>query len=107
MTGLRCWVYKNGLGDCTNGGISAKCDTVVLLGHGPVEATADAPAVKLVQKAGGYLCAVPVDQPANAAGPMFGGHFIHTSDQRFPCDYPIPLHDRFESWDLYRMMSSD
>lgn len=27
---------------------------------------------------------------------MFGGTFAHTSDSRFPYDYPIHIHDRYE-----------
>lgn len=27
---------------------------------------------------------------------MFGGTYVSTSDSRFPSDYPLPLHDRFE-----------
>jgi hypothetical protein len=27
---------------------------------------------------------------------MFGGHFIYTSDSRFPSEQPIHVHDRFE-----------
>ncbi len=29
-------------------------------------------------------------------GGMFGGHYIITSDSRFPYESPIPVHDRFE-----------
>ncbi len=28
--------------------------------------------------------------------PMFGGHFIYSSDSRFPTMSPLPVHDRFE-----------
>ena len=27
---------------------------------------------------------------------MFGGTYVKTTDSRFPFDYPLPLHDRYE-----------
>jgi len=30
-------------------------------------------------------------------GGMFGGHYIKTSDSRWPVTSPIPVHDRFEN----------
>ena len=38
-------------------------------------------------------------------GPMFGGNFVYTSDSRFPSDYPIPIHDRFETQEQYDQLS--
>jgi len=39
----------------------------------------------------------PVDADGNPRrGGMFGGHYISTSDSRFPVTSPIPVHDRFE-----------
>lgn len=32
---------------------------------------------------------------------MFGGNFGYTSDSRFGWDYPLPIHDRVESWEQY------
>ena len=43
-----------------------------------------------------YIHAVPYDQSDNEG--MFGGTFIYSSDSRFPSKYPIPLHDRVESY---------
>lgn len=37
----------------------------------------------------------------NMVGPMMGGTFIYSSDSRFPFDYPLPLHDRFETQEEY------
>ena len=36
---------------------------------------------------------------------MFGGNFVYTSDSRFPSDYPIPIHDRFETQEQYDQLS--
>lgn len=60
----------------------------------------------------GSFRAVPAN-PAGIAkliGPMFGGNFIHASDSRFPktngVSSPIPVHDRWESPDLYDALST-
>lgn len=53
--------------------------------------------------------AVPVELPPEGryAGPMFGGCFVYSSDSRFAkltgTHNPLPVHDRFETWDHYRM----
>jgi hypothetical protein len=44
-----------------------------------------------------YVHAVPYGQNDNEG--MFGGTFIYSSDSRFPSKYPIPLHDRVESYE--------
>lgn len=107
MRGLLCQVYRaswNG-GDPSNGGISSRCDEVILVGLGPkaeiFEPTPRCPAVRLVRRTLGdgpvYLHAEPLDQPEGRVGPMAGGSFIYSCDSRFPSDYPIGLHDRFET----------
>lgn len=92
------------LGDCTNGGVTARFDRFVLTGEGvegPFAPTADAPELRLVRRPGvgrggaTYLHAVPNDGREGAVR-MFGGNYITTSDSRFPSDYPIPVHDRYE-----------
>lgn len=108
--------------DCTNGGITMNYGRFVLTGDGvdgPFEPDADTPELRLVARKGlgrggtTYLHAVPVYdtcgqmfstfanvQPgipgAPVRGGMMGGNFVTTSDSRFPSDYPIPVHDRFE-----------
>lgn len=115
-TGLTCNVFRenrhlfNQDVDCTNGGISSKCDTVTLVDIGvPLfEPSPESPAVRIVRRnLGGevYLHAVPVEQPAGLVGPMFGGNFIYTSDSRFPSSYPIALHDRWETQEQYNHLS--
>ena len=97
-------VYRpGGVGDCTNGGTSASRNTLYLVcDKGWLDKPATDPGlIDLVYRriAGElYLHAEPVnpDRPDNAAGPMFGGNFVYTSDSRFPAAYPIPVHDRYE-----------
>lgn len=104
MKGLRVSVYKNGRGgDCSNGGVSSRCDDLTLVGPGIpeiFEADEDAPAVRLVTReifGREYVHAEPLDgRRDGAVGWMAGGAFIYTSDGRFPMRYPISLHDRQE-----------
>lgn len=109
MKGLSVYVYReNALGDSTNGGISSKHDRLILVGSGIpeiFEADEDTPAVKLVKRfIGGreYIHAEPVEWKGEGEiKGIFGGNFIYTSDSRFPSDYPIPLHDRQETQEMY------
>lgn len=41
------------------------------------------------------ICRVMAHQRGKPPG-MFGGHFIYTSDSRFPFTTPIPVFDRYE-----------
>lgn len=131
--GLGVYVYRSApfmLGrrpnDATNGGVSGKYDRLTLVGeipegtmkygrpfpdkvvNGPFEPDEDSPAVRLAKTPLGCLKAVPVVDPETVKGligPMFGGNYISTSDSRFPCDYPIPVHDRWETPETYRALS--
>lgn len=107
--GLRCSVYRNAdLGDCTNGGITSQVSRVTLVGEGVPEIfspNSEAPALELFRRPYGSLGARPLDwMEREGAGPMFGGNFIYTSDSRLPGGSPIPVHDRFESWELYERL---
>lgn len=103
MKGLLVFVLRSADGlDCTAGGVTSRATKAILVGEGVpeiFEPTADSPALVLKKKWAGtpreYLYAVPTDVPENA-WVTFGGNFIHTSDGRFPCRYPIPVHDRIE-----------
>jgi hypothetical protein len=113
LCGLVCYVFRaEAFPDCTNGGISSRCDRVTLVGLGPeceiFPATPERPAVRLVRRTirgSVYLHAEPVDQPEGLVGPMAGGNFIYSSDSRFPSDYPISLHDRFETQEHYNLLT--
>jgi hypothetical protein len=96
------------LGDCTNGGFSSRYNMATLTGVG-VDSLREpddlAPELMLVRRMlptkssrgarAVYFHAIPFDIPVGVAT-MFGGNFIYSSDSRFPCDYPIPVHDRIE-----------
>ena len=104
---LMVFVYRTGLGDATNGGVSSRVDMLLLAGEGiegPFEVDDNEHHLELRKKnVGGedYLYAVPVGyvEAVGTAGPMFGGNFVYTSDSRFRrvCKYPIPIHDRYET----------
>lgn len=101
--GLLCFVYRNTIGDCTNGGVTSQHGQFVLVGHGvegPFEPNEGSPALHL-HSFRGQLIAVP-EQISSQLGTdhlkgwMFGGNFIYTSDSRFPSDAPIKVFDRRE-----------
>ena len=103
LKGLSCSILTNpGMGDCSNGGISAKFDNVVLVGEGIPEVTTVTESDKAVVidtiTFGGktYYHAKPKALHDKKAWTMAGGAFIWTCDSRFPFDYPLPLHDRVE-----------
>ena len=98
------WVFRsNYKGMDTQ--VSNIWDRLLLTGEGVAEVfeeTDPTKVVKLVRREIGgrdYLHAEPVVHP-NGGDPsygMFGGNYISTCDSRFPNDYPIGVHDRFES----------
>jgi hypothetical protein len=111
MTGLRIYVLRDASlnrCDCTMNGISRQHNTLTLVGEGiqgPFEPTDDAPAVRLVRRQlflrsgerGEYLHLEPVDAKYHGGEwLMAGGNFGWTCDSRFPSDYPISIHDRYE-----------
>lgn len=111
-------VYRSHLGDCTNGGISAKNDTLYLeCPEGWYDADpADPRTLRLVEcefSFGTYIhaesycgkAALFSGDPGKTVGPMMGGNFIWSCDSRFPADYPIPLHDRYETQEQYDLLS--
>jgi hypothetical protein len=106
--GLSVEVYRYGTYDCTNNGISAKQDNLILVDtEGPFIGD-ETNSVKLVKRNfgwGDYVHAEPIQQPEGMVGPMFGGNFIYSSDSRFPAKYPIPIHDRFETQEMYDALS--
>lgn len=108
--GLLVTIYKSS-NDCTNGGVTAKANSIILTGEGVPEIFSISEGdiyLKLVKRnLGGseYLHAEPVGQGSKGVGFMFGGNFIHTSDSRFVSKYPIPVHDRSETPREYEILS--
>lgn len=91
--------------DCSANGISSKNDTLILIDEEnenfcKVFEGDETNTVKIVRREIGgrkYIHCTPItERPKNCNGPMFGGNFIYSSDSRFPNDYPIPIHDRYE-----------
>lgn len=103
-------VYTDG-DDCTNGGITSQHrDLYLACEAGWFDVPDDDPKlIRLVKRSfgfGEYIHAEPVNgRPCGCVGPMFGGNFVYTCDSRFPSPYPIPVHDRFETWEEYDMLS--
>ncbi len=112
IKGLGVYVYRSGDTDSSMGGISSKYDRLILVGEGIpeiFEVKEGEPYLELERRnIGGreYLSANPKRQEQRGKiGGMFGGNFVHTSDSRFPSDYPIPVHDRFETQQEYDGLS--
>ena len=99
--------------ESTNGGVSSKYDSFLIIDPsiegGYLESNSTMPELKLVRRnlAGReYVHAEPLEPVKKGnVGYMFGGNFIHTSDSRFPNDYPIPIHDRQETQEDYNHLS--
>lgn len=110
MKGLMVSILRSLSQDCTLNGVTsverghkyavlagARCKCEVF------ESGVDMPALVLVERNlfGGnepYLTAYPVDAEGKPmTHGMFGGHYVSASDSRFPSQYPIPVHDRFEA----------
>ena len=110
MRGINATVYRPAIGgDSSNGGLTSRHNRVTLIGEG-IKAdhspTDECPAVILMTK-GDYVYAQPVEPvPQGHIGYMFGGNFIHTSDNRFPTRFAIPVHDRFDTPEAYDRLSS-
>ncbi len=94
--------------NCTNGGVSGKAEHAILAGYGIDEIFEPREGVPmlLLAKRCGRLIAVPAKQPQGVIGPMFGGRFVYTYDARFPSGQPIHIHDRFETQEMYDLMST-
>ena len=105
--------YNSRYRECANGGITAQEETLYLVdvpGAFFEMPDNDPRLLRLVnfRTAGGgeYIHAEMVNPglSGSMAGPMMGGNFVYSCDSRFPSAYPIPVHDRYESWDLYNLM---
>ena len=102
VKGLTVSIYRDADGsNCTNGGMSSKFKTAVLV-HPKIDGIfaprPDSPVLRLVYREKlNYWHAEPIDQEGKWL--MFGGNFCYTSDSRVRalCPYPIPIHDRVEN----------
>jgi hypothetical protein len=114
--GLRVYVLRSAIGDCTNGGVSSGVEALTLVNvEGPFKPNDDAPAAMLDSHIDGCLRIVPDRYPRNRVGPMAGGHFAHSCDSRFSeaCRAllgrrfygAVAIHDRFETQSDYDALS--
>ena len=104
-------IYKSKIGDCSNHGISEKFDDILLLCEdGYIDVKGDEPNLcKIVERKvfdHRYLHIEPVAKP-NGIGWMAGGCLVYSCDSRFrtKSEYPLCLHDRCESQELYNKLS--
>lgn len=105
---------NNSFGDCSNNGVSARYDRLTMITENEVlDFTGDKKnvVVKIDRVLFGKIMPVLVplevynEYKASKLPIMFGGNFGYTSDSRFGFDYPLPIHDRVETWDEYEALS--
>ena len=115
MKALPITVFKNGrYGDCTNGGITSRYDELLLVcKEGFVKVDEDnlpENLVKVVTRTIGgreYKHIEPVAKTSKGCvGWMSGGNLAYTCDSRFRrlSEYPLCVHDRQESQEMYNAM---
>jgi len=119
LRGLSVYVYRSPLGDCTNNGVTSIADRFILVDdsiNGPFTVKENEIYLVLVRriirdsdtKNNEYIHAEPRmngEKINNCDYGMMGGNFIYCCDSRFPSDYPIPVHDRFENQETYNALS--
>ena len=103
MKGLLVNVYRDPNADCTNNGLSATKDSLILVGpevDGPFVLQ---PGVDYLVYSNGNLGAraTPASLIDSKKWVMFGGNFVYCSDDRFTRlngGHPIRVFDRVEEW---------
>lgn len=105
-------VFRYPGGDFTDGGISLKYDELFLVcDKGWFEVDENDKRIIVLDPitVGGkeHLRVKPKkSKPKDGfVGPMFGGNFVYSCDSRFPGDYPIPILDRYETYNEYKILS--
>lgn len=117
---LPATVYTPSFGDCTNGGASKGKDSIyVICPGGPYtvsELGERGDPIFAVEKFGNYQCLVQVVVTADGIalrkscvdmiGPMMGGNYaMGDSRWRAISEYPLPIHDRWETPEQNRALS--
>lgn len=116
MKALRLSVYRDELEDCTNGGISAEYNQLLVVSdNGFIEIDENKPpenTVKLVKRNlfGKTMYHLEPLVAPNGLGWMFGGNYAATSDSRFSemiggMYGAVAIHDRQESQEEYDILS--
>lgn len=124
MTGVSISIYRTDLGDCTNRGVTSPerakgkifvvFDAAIQRGNYRLaECQGDDRFVclQIVRRRFGartYMHLEPMGaRPEGSGGPMAGGNLGFTTDSRFRevSDYPLSIHDRFETPQLADYLS--
>lgn len=109
MKAINISVYRdNRLGDCTNGGISSKYDELLLVCEdGYIEIDENNLPENLVVIAEGFRGHKYIRpyKDAEEVGWMSGGNIAYSSDARFNSEYPLKIHDRQETQEMYDRLS--
>lgn len=113
---LHIEVFRSNLGDCSLNGVSARFSNLVMITESEIKdfkGDTKNVVVRIDRKLFGgklYPVLVPLEvyaeYKADKLPIMFGGNFGYTSDSRFGWDYPLPIHDRVETWEMYNAMSN-
>ena len=107
--GFMVGVLRRAGSDCSNGGVSATSEYLVVLHENAPELappTDETPAMELVEREGwSHPYLRPFLRPVKKRPGgfySFGGNFAYSSDSRFeklnPLGLPIPIHDRWERY---------
>lgn len=114
MKALPVYIYKSELGDCSNNGISSKYTKILLIHpEGFIEVDENDPPENLCKFVERKLFGDEIHKhiepyaKAKGVGWMASGSLVYCSDSRFHdySDYPLVLHDRDESQELYDILS--
>ena len=115
MRALSVEIYRDHFGDCSNGGISSRFKEILVeCPTGCIEIDENNPPenlCKIVTRDLGFAVVQHVEPVAkpNGVGWMYGGTIVDTSDSRWTQlkgnFYPLKLHDRCESQEMYDVLS--
>lgn len=101
--GLRVEIARTSY-DCDLNLFHGKRAVVLVNVPGRSYASEAEPAARLERGPGGDMVVVPDAQPANMAGPMYGG--TYAGGYGMPTGRAaLPVHDRFETWEQHELMS--
>lgn len=103
---MSVWIYRSAHYDCPINRLYGKTDAIIVDPSLPklFDSSEDRPALRIVRRnIGGseYIHAEPIQPPSDGCFYCFGGTYVETSDSRLRAisKYPIPVHDRNESYE--------
>lgn len=108
MKGQWCYIYENkGLGNSSNGGVSSTHKEVFVVGIAEEKLKypkdSEGIPIELIMTIShghrGYKSLEPLHTPSGVIGPMAGGSIV-CMDLEEGREY-LPLHDRFETQEMY------